>query len=195
MADSIVNKITKLMGFQLIGTMFVTLGLFVFAVFNDEIMYRLYEVVLYLQTTGLYADWVVNFVDSMQSTVFQIPVWLDLMFFVLAITFIAEIWISAYYCKREGYVSMLGSLTLGILVALLFMGIITQISSWFQDVFLGLILPNLTFTNTWFTLYSNNVLIINVFVIAVAVVINFIDFDFKTFNLRKKPEIDTQEVV
>ncbi len=193
MAGRVTEVLGRVIGFQLWSVMFVSMMLFVFGIFNDEIMSRLYEVSLILESSAVTPAWVSTFILSMQDTVLMMPQWIDLMWLVMFSILISELWVGAYFMKREGYGGSLGLLTLGSFIVLLFTGIVGQMSDWFQFDFLGAIMPNISLANTYIMLYLENILVVNLFVCVVAIILNFIDLDIIKFSTRKK-SIDTKEI-
>lgn len=185
----------KLVSLSFISTLFIGFGLFFYAIFNDYLYYYLNQAVVSLESNGLIGSWVNTLMESMQDNILVlIPNTLDLLWVLAFLLFVIGFLSSAYYTKREGYFSALAFLTYGIMSVLFILGIFTTLSTWFQTEFIGKVMPNLVYTTPFFNLYLANVGLISTLLIALAIILNFVDFELTRFNIRKDAENDNQEL-
>lgn len=186
----------QLVGLSFLSMISVGMGLFFYAVFNDYVYYYLNLAVVQLQSLGLIGAWVNALMENYQDTILVlIPNALDLLWVATFILFAWGFLQSAYYTKREGYLSALSFLTFGIMVVLFVMSIFTTLSDWFQTEFIAKLMPTLVYATPFFSLYLQNVGLVNTILICLAVILNFVDLDLSSFNMRKdKDQFDGKEL-
>jgi len=95
---------------------------------------------------------------------------------------------------REGYLSALAFLTYGIMLVLFILSIFVTLSTWFQTEFIARVMPTLIYSTPLFSLYLNNVGLVNTAIIVIAIVLNFVDLELARFKFRKEPEQEAQEL-
>lgn len=179
----------KLLGLSFVSVIFIGLGLFFYALFNDYIYYQLNLIVLELQGLGLIGSWVDTLMNNYQDTIlFLIPNILDLLWVLVFVLFVISFLRSAYYSKREGYFSALGFLTFGIMIILFILSIFVTLTEWFQNEFIAKLMPTLVYATPFFNLYLDNIGLVNTILIVIAIILNFVDLDFANFNNRKEKE-------
>lgn len=179
----------QLVGLSFFSMISIGIGLFFYAVFNDYVYYYLNQTVIQLQTLGMLGSWVNELMESYQDTILVlIPNTLDLLWVATFILFAWGFLQSAYYTKREGYLSALSFLTFGIMIILFVMGIFTTLSTWFQTEFIAKVMPTLIYATPFFSLYIQNVGLVNTVLICLAIILNFVDLDLTNFNLRKQQD-------
>lgn len=179
----------QLVGLSFFSMISIGIGLFFYAVFNDYVYYYLNQTVIQLQNLGMLGAWVNALMESYQDTILVlIPNTLDLLWVATFILFAWGFLQSAYYTKREGYLSALSFLTFGIMIILFVMGIFTTLSTWFQTEFIAKVMPTLVYATPFFSLYIQNVGLVNTVLICLAIILNFVDLDLTNFNLRKQQD-------
>ena len=185
----------KLIGFSFASSLSIGFALFFYAVFNDYIYYNLNQVVITLQNSGLLGSWVNTMMENFQDTILVlIPNTLDLLWVAVFLIFMYSFLSSAYYVKREGYLSDLSFLTFGIMVVLFIMGIFVTLSNWFADEFIAKVMPTLLYSTPFFSLYLNNIGLVNTALIVLAIILNFVDLELSRFNFRKEPDQQASEL-
>jgi len=75
-----------------------------------------------------------------------------------------------------------------VVVFLFLSSIFYQISDWLFDVFIKNLLNNYSFAIPFFSFYLENYGLINAIIITIALILNFVDFDFSKFTTRKDKE-------
>ena len=182
-----IGQITTIAFFS---SLIMGLLLFFYSVFTDYMYYPLYEAVSLMQNVGVIGSWVATLMNTLQNDIlFKIPTFVDILwligFIIFTITFIQ----ASYFTKREGYFSTLAFLTFGIMAVLFVSGIFIQLGDWFTQEFTLAVIPNLAYATPFFTLYLNNAFYINLILIILGVIANFIDLDTINFNQRKEKEV------
>ena len=185
----------QLVGLSFFSTIAIGMGLFFYAVFNDYVYYYLNQAVIQLQNTGMLGSWVNDLMNTLQDTVLVlIPNLIDLLWVVTFIIFTFNFLKSAYFSKREGYFSALGFLTFGIMVILFVLSIFVELSTWFQTEFIAKVMPTLLYLTPFFSLYLQNIGLVNTALIFLAIILNFVDLNLTNFNIRKQQEKDGNEL-
>jgi hypothetical protein len=186
------NKLPSILGKILVinvaGIVLISMALIFFAVAQDYFFKYLYEAGERLYLLGLMGDWVLTTIESINTTYLLLPNYIDGLFLLMLISFIAGIIISSYYAEREGYFSVLSMLTFGSLIFLFFGGIFLQITDYIREEILYRVLPNLVYSLTIFNWYMDNIFIVNTLVFVICIVVNFIDFDTISLRFRKQKE-------
>jgi hypothetical protein len=177
----------QLVGLSFFSVILIGLALFFYAVFNDYLYYNLNQAVLTLENMGLIGTWVNDLMVTLQNTVLVlIPNLLDLLWVITFIIFAYTFLKSAYYAKREGYLSALSFLTFGIMVVLFVLGIFVTLSEWFQAEFIAKVMPTLLYSTPFFSMYLDNIGLVNTILIFLAIILNFVDLELAKFNFRKQ---------
>jgi hypothetical protein len=149
-----------------------------------------------LESNGMIGDWVDTLMGSVQTLVLQyIPTMVDYLWAFAFVTFVFNLLRAAYFAKRESYSSVLAFLTFGIMIIFFIMGIFIQLSEWVQNVFLALVLPTLSYATPFFSLYLENIGLVNTVIIVIAVILNFVDFEFGKFDNQKTDIAGGNEIV
>lgn len=188
MAKRLYEILEILVSIQLICTVFLSLALFIFAVTQDYIVYELYNSAEYLVNNSMMSSVILTAIENVDAIFITFPTFFDSLWLFFFLILSVELVIASYKVKREGYFSALGFLTFGTLIFMFILGIYTEISIWFQDNFLGLMLPNFAYITPYFTYYLNNVGLITLILAVVCILVNVIDFDVSSYMQRKKKE-------
>ena len=185
----------KLIGLSFASSLSIGFALFFYAIFNDYVYYYLNQMVVSLQNSGLLGAWVNTLMETFQDNILVlIPNVLDLLWVVTFLLFVYSFLSSAYYVKREGYLSALSFLTFGIMVILFIMGIFVTLSDWFTAEFVAKVIPNLLYSTPFFSLYLQNIGLVNTTLIVFAIILNFVDLELSRFNFRKEPDQQANEL-
>lgn len=185
----------KLIGFSFASTLAIGFGLFFYAIFNDYVYYQLNKIVVTLENSNLLGSWVNTMMESFQDTILVlIPNILDLLWVVTFLLFAFSFLQSAYYVKREGYLSALSFLTFGIMIILFLMSIFVTLSNWFSSQFIEKVMPTLLYSTPFFSLYLDNIGLVNTTLIILAIILNFVDLELSRFAFRKQPDQEAREL-
>lgn len=185
----------QLVTLSFISSILIGLALFFYAVFNDYVYYNLNLAVVSLEDSGLIGGWVNTMMENFQDTILVlIPNTLDLLWVIVFILFAFNFLRSAYFAKREGYLSALSFLTFGIMTILFIMSIFVTLSTWFQTEFVAKLMPTLVYSTPFFSMYLQNIGLVNVILIALAIILNFVDLEMSRFKFRKEAEKEASEL-
>lgn len=185
---SLEDGIQKVIFYTIISVFSIFILLLLYGVAKDYMLFPIYELAVNMQTNGMVAEWVITSIVSVANVLDVIPLYLDWFWLLLSMVFFIEVVIASYYVGRKTWFSSLGFLTIGILFSMFITGLVVQIANWLQINLIDGLLTNTAVQMPFFTFYLSNVFIINILIIALCIVSNFIDFDFSGFNARKQRE-------
>ena len=183
------NNVWIMASLSFLSSIAVGFGLLIYAIFNDYVFYELGAVSADLETQGLMSSLFNNFIEGIQGNVLiLIPTAIDWLWLFAFTLFVFSFLQNAYLSKRENYFSFLKFTTFTIMIVLFAMGLFTTLSTWFNDEIINKLLPNLVYATPFFSLYLDNVALVNLIIIGLAIILNFVDLDLARFRLRKQVE-------
>jgi hypothetical protein len=189
------ENVGRLLSLSFISSLSIGMALFLYAVFNDYVFYYLNEAVMVLESSSLIGSWVNTLMESFQNTILVlIPNTLDLLWVGSFLLFVYALLEGSYYAKREGYFSVLSFMTFGVMGLLFILTIFETLTNWFQTEFISKVMPTLMYSTPFFNLYISNLALVNISIIAIAVVLNFVDLDVNKFRFRKDKEEMQNEI-
>lgn len=186
--DELVEKLKVIFSYNLVSLMFVFTILLIYGFGKDYILFNIYSIAQTFESTGLSQSWVSPFIASIADYADILPQYIDLFWLLLTVTLFAELIIASYYAKREGWFSVLGFLTFGMLFFLFMTGIFSVIGDWFKSNLIDAVFGGVTYATPFLNFYLNHLFIVNTLVVVVCVIANFIDLDFSSFENRKDKE-------
>ena len=193
--EKLLSNLKTVFSYNIVSLMFIFSILFTYGVGKDYILYPIYNVAVSLQSSGLFGSWVADFISTTANVSDIIPQYLDLLWLLLTLTLFIELIIASYYAQREGWFSTLGFMTFGILLFLFMTGVFSEIGTWFQDNFITGLFGNVAYTTPFLNFYLGNLLMVNLTVVVICVIANFVDLDLSGFGSRKDKEVSLEEVI
>jgi len=186
------KNIRNVFGGILIFSFLITLTIFIASLIivatNDYIIFKLYGLTSDFVTANLIPPSYLAIAESMANNYPKIIDYLDMMFLSAFVSMVVSSIAYSYYAKRENYFGILSYAVFGILILSFVGGVFIQISTWFKTNFMALfpsILPKLPM----FNFYLNNAGLINLVLLIICLLINFLDLDFSKFNNRKDKDL------
>ena len=174
--------------FSLISTILLSVMLFFYVANHDYLFIEIYDIGENFVDNDLMS---VSFLDGIENVFLEmqvIPQTLDILWLLSFIMLVIGVWRNSYFADRLGYFSIVSLLTYGVMVFLFLSSIFYQISDWLFDVFIKNLLNNYSFAIPFFSFYLENYGLINAIIITIALILNFVDFDFSKFTTRKDKE-------
>jgi len=186
---SLYERIGQIASLSFVSSLFIGMTLLFFAVFNDYIYVETYNAVMVIEEKGVIGGWVSQLMLNLQETIiFGIPGLIDILWGIIFLFFVITYLSGAYFTKREGYFSSIALMVYGIMIILFIMTIFTTLSTWFKEEFINVLLPNLAYATPFFNLYLQHIGVVNITLIVIGIILNFVDFDIAGFNIRKQKE-------
>ena len=180
--------------FSFISIILVFVALLIVGFINNYALQKLVSLSGEFVSNGFmdsfFYDIIVNTVDNYA----QIINYLDYIWFGAFISMVASTFVFSYFRKRQSYFSMFTMITLGIIIITYIGGIIIQVTNWFNAEILLKVFPDFNNLMPIFAWYLSNMAIINLILIAINILLNFIDLDLIKFNTRKKDDGGFNEI-
>lgn len=182
------NPIGYVLIFSFLSTIFLFFGILFFAVLNNYALGELYSLVNMFALDGTIPSSFVNIADNIASSIPQILPVIDFIWFGAFVSMIVSTLIYSYNRKRANYFSLLTMLVLGIIIFIWIGSYFIQMTDWFIAEIFVKVLPTFSTYTPIFNWYLNNLAVINIILVVVNVIANFVDLDFSKFFKRKEGE-------
>jgi len=187
-SDRLVERFGDLVSYSFLSSVVIGGLLILTGIFQDYIMSALYDTAVELEASGLFGQWVLDAIVSIDEIILSIPGLVDILWFASFILLVFSLVQASYYSKREGYFSAISFLMYGTLILMFVTSVFVELSEWFWEQILIPVLPNMTLATPIFTFYLTNIGIINLVIIVGCILVNIFDFDLSSFAQRKDKE-------
>jgi len=182
------DRFSKLFIFGFMSSLVLGITIFIFVAFHDYLFVTVYNIISNMVTASqISATWLTVWEGAITNFNLIIGA-IDYLWALSFIYIVISMWTTSYKAKREGYYSIIGFLTFGVLIFLFVGSIFETITHYIYDIFFNAILVNLPVSLTFFDLYIQNFALVNLIIVVIAVVMNFVDFDLANFFSRKDKE-------
>jgi len=178
--------------FLVISTLVMGTSIVLLVASNDYIFYNVYEAVENMVDIGVLGPNTLGYIETATDKVMEVLNYIDFFWVIMFLVFVIDYFKNCYYSRREGYFSVFGFISFGMMALLFLLNLLVTYNNSIYDIFFNKILQDVTLNLTFFDLYIANFQLVNLFLIVAGLIINFIPFDFKVFDRRK--ENDLQEV-
>ncbi len=182
------NPIGYVLIFSFISVVFLFFSILFFAVLNNYALGELYGLVGTFAISGYIPASFVNTADVIASSIPLILPAIDYMWFGSFVSMIISTLIYSYNRERENYFSILTTLVLGIIIFIYIGSYFIQMTDWFLAEIVVKVLPTLSSYTPIFSWYLDNLAVINIILVVLIMVVNFVDLDFSKFFKRKQEE-------
>lgn len=174
--------------FSFVSIIFVFMTMLIVGSLNNYALGELLDISSSFLASGIIPPSFDTVANDIAANYAGIIDYLDFVWFGSFISLVASSMIFSYFRKRESYFSLLNMSVLGIMIFTYFGGIIIDLTYWFRAEVLLSVFPTLTSKMPIFSWYLDNLAIINLIIIVINIIINFVDFDLSKFNRRKEGE-------
>jgi len=186
--ENSVSAIGYVLIFSFVSVVFIFLAMMLLGGFNNYALYDLISILDRYVNLGLVPTAFGPLGLETASSLSLVMFYLDYIWFGAFVSMIISGLIISYNRKRENYFNLLTMSTLG-LVLFIYMGsFIIQLTEWFEVEILFSVFPTLSSYTVLFSWYLNHLGIINLVIICLHIIANFVDLDFVKFNKRKEGE-------
>lgn len=175
--------------FFIMSTVFVAISMIMIVATNDYILYYFDSVIAEMETNGILAVGLRPLVENIADIVVGMLNYVDKFWAISFLLFIIAYIRNSFMSKREGYVSMFGFISFGVMASLFMLNFLVEYQASINDLFFNKILANVSTELTLFNLYVSNFQIVNLVLICVGLLINFIPFDINKFRKRKDEDL------
>ena len=174
--------------FSFISIVFIFIAMILLGGFNNYALYGLLNMTSDFVSNGVIPSQFLTTATSTAETYANILPYLDYVWFGGFITLVISSLIFSYLRRRENYFSLFTMAVLGIILVTYVGGFIIQLTTWFRTEILLAVFPTISNNLPLFSWYLNNLGVINLVLISLNVIANFVDLDFSKFNKRKEGE-------
>lgn len=174
--------------FLILSTLFVGLSMVMIVATNDYILYNFYEISSDLVDSGLMTNSILEFIEDVATTVVGMLSYIDMFWAFTFVLFVVSYMISSYNSKREGYLSIFGFISFGVMAFLFILNLLLNYNESVYNLFFNEILSAVSEELTLFNFYINNFQVVNLFLIIAGLLVNFIPFDALIYNNRKEAD-------
>lgn len=178
--------------FLVISTLVMGTSIVLLVASNDYIFYNVYEATENMVDIGVLGSDTLTFIENATDKVMEVLKYIDFFWVIMFLVFVIDYFKNCYYSRREGYFSVFGFISFGMMAILFLLNLLVTYNNSIYDIFFNKILGDVSLNLTFFDFYIQYFQQINLFLIVVGLIINFIPFDFQVFNKRK--DNDLQEV-
>lgn len=192
--DTFNSVIMGVVSVSFVSSLLIFIISMILVMMNDYAILNVYNVGVLtnnmtINGNKLLPDMSLQAMQQVANTMKTLPPYIDylwLMFFVIVVGYA---FVYSYTSKRESAHNTFSLVLFGLIIAAFVSGIFFQLSTWFRTNIMSIF--SATFTNTpMFNFYLTNSGIINIVIIAICVILRFVDFDNFSFYKRKDKEID-----
>lgn len=152
--------------------------------FNNFVLQKVYSVVVDLVSSGVVSSVIGDVVITWDGLGYLVP-YLDKLWLIGFISFIFGSVVVSYNARRLSYFGVFSFSVIGLVIFTYIGGIFIDLTSWFQINVLEAVFPNLLDSAPIFSWYLDNLGLINLFLLVVCVIANFVEFDFDKFFSKK----------
>jgi len=178
--------------FLVISTLVMGTSIVLLVASNDYIFYYVYEATENMVDIGVLGENTLTLIENATNKVMEVLNYIDFFWVIMFLVFVIDYFKNCYYSRREGYFSVFGFISFGMMAILFLLNLLVTYNNSIYDIFFNKILADVSLNLTFFDFYIQYFQVINLFLIVVGLIINFIPFDFQVFNKRK--DNDLQEV-
>lgn len=192
MAD-IKDNYTTVLTFGLVSTIVISLAMILFIVFHDYIWITAYNIMSNLQGSGLLSGNFVSVFNKFIEGASSFLTAIDTIWFIAFLGMVFTLVRSSYVASRDGYFKLYGFLAFGVMFFLFISSIFEIINNYFYTIFFKHILVNVVGYMRFFPFYIEHFSIINLAIVIICLIANFVDFDISNVMNRKQTEVQQFE--
>lgn len=179
--------------FLIFSTVFLGLATIIIVATNDYVSFEFYNIAQDMVTQNIAPAYLLPAIENIADTVVGILKYFDIFWAAAFMLFVVGYVRSSYYAKREGYMTTFGFISFGIMAMLFLFNLIVTYNATIYDLFFNKVLANASIQLTLFNFYMTNFQIVNLILIVIGIIVNFVPFDISVFNRRKAEDL-MQEV-
>lgn len=176
------------LAFSFISIIYIFISVFGYVVANDYIFVNMQNLTETLEEQGIVKGGTAALTQTYGEDFANFNFHLDDLWFIAYIIFVVTSLMAAYKSKTKNYFGFLGWLFYLIMVLLFVLTLFTTLTNWFNDEILVPMFPTIHLLVPKFYFYLNNIGIFSGIHLAIALLINMVDFGFSRIFQKKKLE-------
>lgn len=174
--------------FSFVSILFVFISMFVAGGMNNYALNKLVGVADDFNETGLMNESYYSMAETTGSSFKKIVDYMDYFWLAAFISFVASSFVFSYFRKRDNLFNLFTMAVIGIIILTFVGGIFVDITYWFRDELFLAVFPQMEDTMPMFFWYLDNLAIVNLLLISINIVLNFVDLNLTKFFKRKEEE-------
>jgi len=183
-----IDRYTYLLAFSISSVLALGMALFFFVIAHDYILIGFYNILSGLISNGvLSSNWLSPFETFVNNSMMVVNL-MDYIWAFIFISLVIQLFVTSYKSKRQNYPELFGFLFYGTMIFLFISSIFETITNYLYNIFFNSILENLSQELLFFKFYIANYTLINLIIVVICIILNFVDFDLSSFNSRKQTE-------
>jgi hypothetical protein len=182
-----------IMIFSLISSILLFVGVFIWGVNNDLVLYEVNEQAQSLKDSGIITNFSAAAAEEAGNSHANLNFYFDYWWLCSYIVFVLSTLFTAYFSAEEDYFSFLGLLFFGTMFVLFIIWITYPLTEWWIDELLYQIIPNIEGTMPMFDHYNDNIGMYSFLHFLAIIFANRIYFRIKDY-VKKENSIN-QEVI
>lgn len=191
MPDSFSRIAGSIFIFSFVSIIFMFIAGILIASSNNYIFLKIHNVSEKMVSDNLLNNFTASDIESGINN-FQNGIrWFDYFWLLSFISMVGSSFMLSYKSQREGYFGTLSFIVFGSFILLFVGGIFLELTTWFQTEIFSTI-PTIISELPMFNFYLNNLGKINLILLAINIILNFVDLDFQKFNQRKESKGDSE---
>lgn len=189
-----VNVIGYILAFGFTSVVMLFITIVFFASINNYAIGRLYNIVNDFVSNGIIPSSFSSIADSVVSNIPQILSVLDYVWLSCFIIMVAGTLYYSYNTPRKNYFNIFTMAILGLIIFLWVGSYITQVTQWFVTEIYNKVLPSISTYTPILNWYLDNINLINLVLVSLNIIANFVDLDFSKYYRRKNEENVINEI-
>lgn len=194
MPKSEFNIVTSILIFGFLSVIIVFFAALITASLNNYALSDLYNMVSSFAATGMIPASFVATADLTVANYANILNYLDYVWLSAFIGFVVSSLVLSYHKKREGFFSMFTYIIFGLIVVTYIGSMFLELTVWFKDEILFAVFPVLAAKMPFLTWYINNMGVVNLILLSLTILLNFVDLDMSRYSKRKDKELNFDEI-
>lgn len=152
---------------------------------NNFALQKMYDLLVSMANNGIISVSFGDYANIMASLEFLIP-YIDLLWFGSFMSMVISSVIFSYYVDRKNYFSTFSFAVFGVIIFTYIGSYFVTLTEWFRDEILEKVFPNVLGSAPYFNWYLDNLGVINLILIIICIIANFVEIDFSRFNKPKE---------
>jgi hypothetical protein len=182
------NAVGYILIFSFISVVTLFFSILTLAVINNYAVGDLYNLVNQFVSEGLIPSNFGNIADVIAGATPNILPVIDYIWFGAFVSMIISTLVYSYNSKRQNYFTVLTMAVLGIVIFIYIGSYFITMTDWFRVEILNRVFPTISAYTPIFNWYLDNIGVINLVLVVLTVIANFVDLDFRKFTSRKESE-------
>lgn len=174
--------------FSFISSIFLFISMLMIGGLNNYALQKVYSLLIDFINSGVVHSAFQTSADALTGMTDMLP-YIDKLWFISFITLAIGSIVYSYNVNRNNFFGTLSLSIFGLIIFTYVGSIFITLTDWFTQEILYSVFPSISSELPLFTFYITNIGVINLILIVICIIVNFIDLDFSKFNKRKEGDV------